>query len=154
MKRKINIILYFVLLVFVLITLCYLDIMLGVTIRYDVTDLFEVIGQDNASVFYRFWTFRIALTIVIASLMIIQAVNYKPNHTIPLLISLLSSVFLIMYIVNHTEISHIITSNNILTFRRAFNQLKNYIDSNVISYFLCVFVFLLGRFILLKKDRE
>lgn len=151
MKKSTKRIGYIVLVVLIFVSLLYLDLMLGLSLRYDTMDLSDVIGENGSTLFYRFRVIRIVMTIVIGALMIVQIMVFRPNLVIPLSIVLLSALYIILYFVMSMEIHHVVKSQDIPVFNRAAIQLKEYIDSNILFYFISLAIFLLCRFFLVKQ---
>lgn len=151
MKKSTKRIGFIVLVVLIFVSLLYLDLMLGLSLRYDTMDLSDVIGENGFTLFYRFRVIRIVMTIVIGALMIVQIMVFRPNLVIPLSIVLLSALYIILYFVMSMEIHHVVKSQDIPVFNRAAIQLKEYIDSNILFYFISLAIFLLCRFFLVKQ---
>lgn len=151
MKKSTKRIGFIVLVVLIFVSLLYLDLMLGLSLRYDTMDLSDVIGENGSTLFYRFRVIRIVMTIVIGALMIVQIMVFRPNLVIPLSIVLLSALYIILYFVMSMEIHHVVKSQDIPVFNRAAIQLKEYIDSNILFYFISLAIFLLCRFFLVKQ---
>ena len=154
MKKYTKRIGFIVLVVLIFVSLLYLDLMLGLSLRYDTMDLSDVIGENGSTLFYRFRVIRIVMTIVIGALMIVQIMVFRPNLVIPLSIVLLSALYIILYFVMSMEIHHVVKSQDIPVFNRATIQLKEYIDSNILFYFISLAIFLLCRFFLVKQRQN
>ncbi len=145
---------YIGLAILVIAYLGYLDVMLGLSLQYDVNDVMRVSGVERAPVFNRLLQLRVVLTLVVLSLMVVQFFLFQSNQVIPLVIAVLSTFFLFLYYAATLDIRQIIDTQDSIVSVRAASQLKHSIDSNIISYYCCLGAFLLCSYFLQRKTRN
>lgn len=151
MKQTLKKIIYISLVTLVTLYLCYLDLMIGLSLRYDIMDVERVLEPRYFLIIYRLWYVRIVLTVVIITLMTAQIIEFQYNKIIAISITLIGVSYLLFYLLFRIEIDHSLAVSESLVYERATSQLRDFIDANMSLYFLCVGVFLVCRYFLLRN---
>ncbi len=151
MKQTLKKIIYILLVTLVTLYLCYLDLMIGLSLRYDIMDVERVLEPRYFLIIYRLWYVRIVLTVVIITLMTAQIIEFQHNKIIAISITLIGVSYLLFYLLFRIEIDHSLAVSESLVYERATSQLRDFIDANMALYFLCVGVFLVCRYFLLRN---
>ena len=144
MKQTLKKIIYILLVTLVTLYLCYLDLMIGLSLRYDIMDVERVLEPRYFLIIYRLWYVRIVLTVVIITLMTAQIIEFQHNKIIAISITLIGVSYLLFYLLFRIEIDHSLAVSESL-------ELRDFIDANMALYFLCVGVFLVCRYFLLRN---
>ena len=70
---------YVLLVILVSLCLCYMDLMLRLSLQYDIMDVEDIIGP-GVTLVYRLCSARIVLSILIIILIIVQIFEFRPNY--------------------------------------------------------------------------
>lgn len=124
--------------------------MLRLSLQYDIMDVEDIIGP-GVTLVYRLCSARIVLSILIIILIIVQIFEFRPNKIIPVSIGSLSIVYCVFYLVATWKIHCVVSSSDLLVYERAACQMKEYVDGNVLVYFLFVGAFLVCRYFILRR---
>ena len=97
MKQTLKKIIYISLVTLVTLYLCYLDLMIGLSLRYDIMDVERVLEPRYFLIIYRLWYVRIVLTVVIITLMTAQIIEFQHNKIIAISITLIGVSYLLVH---------------------------------------------------------